>query len=582
VEKFFDRFREIWSIDFEYQAPDGYRPCPWCLVGKELKSGRYVRLWLEPDADGNTPECPFDVGPDILFVAFSFSAEASCFLELGWKLPHYVVDLYAEFAELTAGRRYVRREYGMGLLGALRYHHIPRMDEADKTAFRELAIRGAPFTEKERDALVQYCQVDVDETADLLEAMAPSIEIPDAIVRGWYMAAVAKMVRTGIPIDVDSLARILGDWEAIKLKLLEEVNAVYGIYEGTALRQALLRKYAEKEEIDWPLTPTGRLSISEDTMAELAKMYPQKVGPLKELFGTMGKMRLSGLIIGPDGRNRCHLGPFVSVTGRNQPSNSQYIFGPATWMRGLIKPTEGRAIAYVDWEQQEFGIAAALSGDPAMMEAYRSGDPYLAFAKQAGAVPQDATKESHKAERGLFKETALAVQYGMGQLSLSKRLGKSMAKAAELLRLHKKTYPQYWEWSGEGTLVAKATGTISTVLGWAAAVTDQKPTSLANFPMQANGAEMLRLACTRLTEEGIAVCAPVHDAILVEGPDDQIDEVVARTQKIMGDVSEVILEGFRLRSEAKIVRWPDRYMDERGEGMWSSVMRILGQEDRSN
>ena len=34
---------------------------------------------------------------------------------------------------------------------------------------------------------------------------------------------------------------------------------------------------------------------------------------------------------------------------------------------------------------------AALSGDQLMMDAYRSGDPYLAFAKQAGAAPADAT-----------------------------------------------------------------------------------------------------------------------------------------------------------------------------------------------
>jgi DNA polymerase I len=49
-------------------------------------------------------------------------------------------------------------------------------------------------------------------------------------------------------------------------------------------------------------------------------------------------------------------------------------------------------VAYIDWSQQEFGIAAALSGDIAMQAAYGSGDPYLDFAKQAGAVPRHATK----------------------------------------------------------------------------------------------------------------------------------------------------------------------------------------------
>ena len=53
-----------------------------------------------------------------------------------------------------------------------------------------------------------------------------------------------------------------------------------------------------------------------------------------------------------------------------------------------------------------------------MIAAYNSGDPYLAFAKQAGAVPEDATKESHAAERELFKTCVLGVQYGMGEETL--------------------------------------------------------------------------------------------------------------------------------------------------------------------
>ena len=71
-----------------------------------------------------------------------------------------------------------------------------------------------------------------------------------------------------------------------------------------------------------------------------------------------------------------------------------------------------------------------------MMEAYRSGDPYLAFAEQAKAVPADATKESHRAQRDQFKACVLAVQYGMGAESLATRIGQPVAFAKELLRLH--------------------------------------------------------------------------------------------------------------------------------------------------
>src|SRR6516165_5374109 len=98
------------------------------------------------------------------------------------------------------------------------------------------------------------------------------------------------------------------------------------------------------------------------------------------------------------------LSPFGTRSSRNAPSNSRFIFGPSVWLRGLIKPPPGFGLAYIDWSQQEFGIAAALSGDHAMQDAYISRDPYLAFAKQAGAVPEGATKETHGPTRELFKQ----------------------------------------------------------------------------------------------------------------------------------------------------------------------------------
>ena len=78
-----------------------------------------------------------------------------------------------------------------------------------------------------------------------------------------------------------------------------------------------------------------------------------------------------------------------------------------------------------------------------------------------------------------------------------------------------------------------------------------RPTSLRNFPVQANGAEILRLVCCLATERGIPVCAPVHDALLVEGPEDEIETVVFQTQCAMWEASEIVLGGFPLRSDAK-------------------------------
>ena len=93
--------------------------------------------------------------------------------------------------------------------------------------------------------------------------------------------------------------------------------------------------------------------------------------------------------------------------------------------------------------------------------------------------------------------------------------------------------------------------------------------------MQANGAEMLRLACCLATERGIEVCAPVHDAVLICAPLDRLDAEVKRMQDVMREASRIVLDGFELGTDATIVRWPDRYQDPRGAMMWRRVVRLL-------
>ena len=288
-------------------------------------------------------------------------------------------------------------------------------------------------------------------------------------------------------------------------------------------------------------------------------------------------MRLADLAVGRDGRNRTLLSPFRARSGRNQPSNSKFIFGPSVWLRGLIQPPPGHGVAYIDWEQQEFGIAAALSGDANMQAAYHSGDPYLAFAKQAGAAPPDATKATHKAVREQFKACVLAVQYGMQEESLAHRIGQPPIQARRLLGLHRETYRTFWTWSDAAADFAMTRGYLPTVFGWRyPCCCNLNPRMLRNYPCQANGAEMLRLACCLGTERGIEICAPVHDAVLICAPIDRLEADVARMQEAMREASNIVLSGFELGTDANIIEYPNRFSDERGAVMWSRVMTLIG------
>lgn len=186
--------------------------------------------------------------------------------------------------------------------------------------------------------------------------------------------------------------------------------------------------------------------LDDDTFRERAKSSPA-TAPLRELRHALGKMRLNSLTVGRDRRNRTGLMPFGSKTGRNQPSNSRGVFGASRWLRSLIQPQPGRALAYVDWSSQEIAIAAALSSDEALWEAYTSGDPYIAFAKQAGLVPPDAAKQTHKAERQRAKAIVLGVGYGMSADSMALQAGLPIDEARDLLLRHKLTYRKFWAWA---------------------------------------------------------------------------------------------------------------------------------------
>jgi hypothetical protein len=89
---------------------------------------------------------------------------------------------------------------------------------------------------------------------------------------------------------------------------------------------------------------------------------------------------------------------------------------------------------------------------------------------------------------------------------------------------------------------------------------------------------MLRIACVLATEAGVTVCAPVHDALLVEAAEHEIANAVAATQRAMREASEIVLDGFALRSEAKIFANGSRFVDPRGAETWREVHRSLGIE----
>jgi hypothetical protein len=168
----------------------------------------------------------------------------------------------------------------------------------------------------------------------------------------------------------------------------------------------------------------------------------------------------------------------------------------------------------------------------------------------------------------------------MGIDSLTQKIGQARCQAKDLLDKHKQMYRKFWKWSDAAVDYGMLHSKLWTAYGWTVHVGENpNPRFLRNFLMQGNGAEMLRLACCFLTLSGIRVCAPIHDAVLIEAPLKELDDTICEAQALMAQASRVVLSGFELRTDVDVIRHPDRYKDARGTKMWETVQGILHELD---
>ncbi|MBF0196380.1 MAG: DNA polymerase I [Planctomycetes bacterium] len=561
----------IYVIDYEFKPDGNGNPRVVCLVVYELLSGNVYRYWSCELYQMTSP--PFKIGDNDITIAYFASAEMGCHLALNWPFPANLIDLYVEFSNITNG---LERPHGKGLIGALQYFGIISMENCEKKDMRDLILHTEEHSHLERKMILDYCEVDVISTAKLFLAMLEYIDLYRSMHRGNYMKSSSIMEYNGVPVDAEMLNLFLCHRDTIKLELIEKVDREYGVYQEGVFKTNKFLEYLVAHGYEWPFTMSGIPKLDDNTFKEMVKTYPQ-LNDLRQLRSMLSSLQSISIFIGNDGRSRTILSPFASKSSRNQPSNSKFIFGMAKIFRCFLKPSFGTALAYPDYCQQEFGIAAAFSGDQNMMDAYKDSDPYLWFAIKAGQAPLNATKDSHKEIRKKFKATSLGVLFCMEAHGLARRLGIHYYEAKELIAMHKSVFKQFWKWSENNLNRALLTRKLETVFGWNIHVPneDYNPRTYRNFPMQGNGAEMLRLACQYIIESGVKLCAPIHDAVLIEAPINEIDDVIAKTQKAMLKASKVILDGFELKTDVEVIRYPDRYIPEGAEEIWSFVEEKL-------
>jgi hypothetical protein len=229
---------------------------------------------------------------------------------------------------------------------------------------------------------------------------------------------------------------------------------------------------------------------------------------------------------------------------------------------------------YLDWRTQEVAVAAALSGDQTLIEAYRGGDIYYTLALDAGLtkdVDLKHWKKHNPAQRQRMKALQLGINYGMGVPSLAKGLNQHPLIASNLIEGHRREYPRYWQWREDQVWHAMLNRRIESVFGWPLHITTSpNKRTLYNFPMQSGGAEMLRLAAERLCAVGLVPSMLVHDG--------EIEQQITQAKEIMRAAGYDVCDGLEVGVDIdqRLVNGA-HYQDKRPVAgkMWTTVEKTL-------
>jgi hypothetical protein len=95
----FDRFREVWHVDFEFRFSINHLPVPVGMFAKEHRTG--AEISMRRNQLLVCSRAPFDTGPDALVVAYSAVAELTCFHVLQWPIPRNVLCAYVETSAIN-------------------------------------------------------------------------------------------------------------------------------------------------------------------------------------------------------------------------------------------------------------------------------------------------------------------------------------------------------------------------------------------------------------------------------------------------------------------------------------------------
>ncbi|MPW17941.1 DNA polymerase I [Paraburkholderia sp. CNPSo 3157] len=438
--------------------------------------------------------------------------------------------------------------------------------------YEDVAGKGASqigFDEVPLDKASEYAAEDADITLRLHHALYPQIaaEVPlDHVYRNIEVPTsrvLRKMERNGVLIDTEKL-RVQSNEIATRLVELEkEAYELAGGEFNLGSPKQIGQIFFERLEL--PVikkTPSGAPSTDEEVLQKLAEDFPlpkvllehRGLSKLKSTYTD----KLPRMVNATTGRVHTNYAQAVAVTGRlasNDPNlqNIPVRTGEGRRIREAFIAPPGHKLVSADYSQIELRIMAHISGDEALLRAFKQGeDIHRATASEVFSVtPLEVSND----QRRIAKVINFGLIYGMSSFGLASNLGITRDAAKLYIDRYFARYPGVAAYMENTRSSAKAKGYVETVFGrrlWLPEINggngprrQAAERAAINAPMQGTAADLIKMsmiAVQKWIEEsgiGTRMIMQVHDELILEVPDDELSDVRKRLPELMCGVAQL-------------------------------------------
>jgi len=372
----------------------------------------------------------------------------------------------------------------------------------------------------------------------------------------------ARMEHAGIRIDTNELGRLSLLMETGIAQLTSDIHALAGREFNISSPQQLGKILFEELGLPAPVRyGKGKtISTAVDVLDALAPEHEivRKVLEYRQLTKLKGTYvdALPALMDAGTGRIHTSFNQTGAATGRLSSSNPNLQNIPIKTalgreIRAAFIPREGWKLVVADYSQIELRLLAHMSGDPVLIDAFRQGEDIhtRTAAEVMGVPPMLVTREA----RNNAKAVNFGIVYGISAFGLAANLGISRKEAEAYIKAYFERYAGVKRFIEETIAKTRETGVARTLFGRERPIPDinsRNPNArgfaertAVNSPIQGTAADLIKVAMVRI-DQALAgsqsrLLLQVHDELVLEAPDGEIDSVKRLVKSEMERVREL-------------------------------------------